>query len=212
MKKKKAKVKKHFTKSDLKLRGWTESAIKKFKLVPDEEKTNPMYSSAPPMKLYLIAKVKRKEKTKGFQEWAQESQKRKESAMKAVSKRRTSTIEKVNETEFFIPKIDKDHLIKLACKSYNRHRRMIELEYGRDYTPATKDSDPEFLNRICVNYLRHNASTYEAKLKSIFGKAGKSEALDIIRTKIYEKIAEFYDYLGAECKRQLSERMMPKVL
>ena len=41
--------------SDLKKRGWSDATIGKFTPEPDDTQANPMYSSAAPMKLYLLA-------------------------------------------------------------------------------------------------------------------------------------------------------------
>ena len=84
---------------------------------------------------------------------------------------------------------------------------MVE-EFGNyDFTPATTDSDSVFLNRVIVNYLRHNLSNYDSKLDDIFGKVGKSEAYRIINTKIYAKIAEVYPVLKDECDNQLMSKL-----
>ncbi len=73
-------------------------------------------------------------------------------------------------------------------------------------------SEPEkkpskLLDRACVNYLRHNMSSYDDKLDGIFRKVGKLDAMDIIRDKVYKKIAEAYPYLRDECELQLEQRL-----
>ena len=85
-----------------------------------------------------------------------------------------------------------------AIEHYNN--RQIEMEnYGN---VATKNSDPEFLKRISVNFLRHCCSSYEYELDKIYGKIGRAEAYIIIKNKILDTIANNYNYLAKEAYRQ----------
>jgi hypothetical protein len=70
---------------DLKERGWTDATIKKFAPKPDGTQVNPAYQSAVPMKLYLLARIKRIERRKTWIAWQEASAVRKKSAAKAVS-------------------------------------------------------------------------------------------------------------------------------
>jgi hypothetical protein len=74
---------------DLKGRGWTDTAIRKFlPTVPDDTRPNPKYRNAgAPMKFWLCKRVHRVEKSKRFIAWAQGTEKRKQAASKGVSKR-----------------------------------------------------------------------------------------------------------------------------
>jgi len=65
---------------------------------------------------------------------------------------------------------------------------------------------PEFLDRITVNHLRHELSSYEAELAALFGKTGRAEATAVIRKRVYRAIADAYPELAAECGRQLTRR------
>jgi hypothetical protein len=58
---------KYFTKTELKLRGWTDLLIRKLLVEPDEMRRHCNHPSWPPMQLYVQSRVKRKEKTKAFQ-------------------------------------------------------------------------------------------------------------------------------------------------
>lgn len=56
-----------FSVPDLKVRGWTPTAIAKFLPEPDDTSPNPYYSRAgAPMKFWLKKRIYRVEKTKGF--------------------------------------------------------------------------------------------------------------------------------------------------
>jgi hypothetical protein len=59
-----------FSVPDLRKRGWTDAAIRRFMPTPDDTRPNPYYSrAAAPMKFYFSNRVKRLERTKGWQEW-----------------------------------------------------------------------------------------------------------------------------------------------
>lgn len=93
----------------------------------------------------------------------------------------------------------------MACEHYNQ----FHFDFDRF---ADSESDEFFLQRICVNYLRHERSEYDYDLDRIFGKAGAEEAREALRDKIYEAIAEKYDWLSEECKRQVLSRLMGNTL
>lgn len=99
---------------------------------------------------------------------------------------------------------------KNAICSYNQfkqERSDESEEENYDFIPANSKSDRIFLNRIIVNYLRHNLSDYDSKLGDIFGRVGTSEAYRIINEKIYSKIAEVYPELKDECDNQLMRKL-----
>lgn len=196
----------HFNKTKLKEREWTDSAIKKFMPTHDREKRNPRYRKAPKMKLYLIERVKKIEQTQEFQDRLVKSRKRSAAMRKSADVRRQKTLELVNEIVFSVPVIEKNELIELACKSYNDFRMKKKIRHGVDFEVLTKKPS-KLLDRACVNYLRHNMSSYDNKLDDIFRKVGKLDAMDIIRAKIYRKIGEVYPYLFDECELQLEQRL-----
>ena len=87
---------------------------------------------------------------------------------------------------------------------------------------AGQNSDKNFLDRICVNYLRHNCinlkeqtgdecykffiSYYEDALVAIYGKTGVREAYKLLSRKIYEKIIEIYPIFLNECVLQMEKK------
>ena len=60
--------------------------------------------------------------------------------------------------------------------------------------------------RMAVNWLRHSASNYEQCLAAINAQLGPGFEAPI-RVRVYELIADAYPELGAECARQLDERL-----
>jgi len=90
-----------------------------------------------------------------------------------------------------------------ACAHYNA----LQLARGNyDYDQATPDSDPAFLERIAVNYLRHELSDYEPELAKLFGQVGRADASSVVRKRVYNAIADAYPDLASECSRQLRDR------
>lgn len=83
----------------------------------------------------------------------------------------------------------------------------LAIERGFEYTPATTDSDPAFLERIAVNYLRHVLSNYEKELAHVYGRMGVRQAYKEISRKVYDAISKGYPWLEEECRRQLKSKM-----
>lgn len=63
------------------------------------------------------------------------------------------------------------------------------------YRKTTKDDNKELLNRICVNYIRHELTSYDSDIKNHIPVDERFWAVDEIRNKINQKIYEKYPYL-----------------
>jgi len=201
------------TKSALKDKGWTEKLITIFLPEPDKTAPNPMYKKSSPMKLYLKSRIKIIEESEEFKNLLKLSEKSKKSAQKAVETKIEKIRKYVSTIEVVVPVIKKKSLIYNACRSYNEFKEMIcsERERDFDFEPATKNSDPLFLERIVVNYLRHNLTHYEDYLEEIFGKVGKDIGYEEIRAKIFTAISITYPWLKNECERQQNYIESPNV-
>ena len=106
--------------------------------------------------------------------------------------------------------------MRAACAHYNQ-RKAILLErhhWQEDYefTPADPgklgwDTFNEFTARICVNFLRHQATGYDyftqCRLK---GKTAKQEAYCLWWEKFAEAVRSRYPNLANEAERQLTAR------
>ena len=193
----------HFSKSGLKERNWTDKAISLFLKTPNKEVENPFYKSASPMKLYLIKRVKKIEKSIEFQDFQKKNKTRRKGAKKSVNTKTAKLLQEVSQWKIKLQKTE--NVVKSAIKNYNNFKLNKNANYDRniEFELATLKSDKNFLDRITVNYLRHSLSNYDKKLKSIFGKIGISKAYKIINKKVYEKIKEVYPELKNECNKQL---------
>lgn len=193
------------TKSALKQRGWTEGAIKRFLGPPDAVKPNPVYRSATPMQLWNAARIAAVEESDDFRRW----QERSKTARQAQSLRmlaqhqqtRSESTAWASTVAINVAALSHSTLIRRACAAYNDLPRT--LEHGAYATPS---DSPEFLERISVNYLRHECTDYDRLLTERFGVTGVAEAQTILRQRVYTAIASAYPHLAAECARQLEER------
>lgn len=100
-----------------------------------------------------------------------------------------------------------EEVIQRACNSYNAYKEEQAFRTGfYDWQRATPGLDTAFLDRITVNYLRHELSHYEVELTRIFGKVGKEEAYVHLNSKVYAAIAALYPKLASECERQAERK------
>ena len=74
------------------------------------------------------------------------------------------------------------------------------------------DRDPVFLDRITVNYIRHELTQYDGALVEVAGQTGIQQAVDAIRARVYEAIADAYPMLADECTRQLERKRLERSL
>ena len=101
--------------------------------------------------------------------------------------------------EIKVPRLDEQPLIKRASGHYNA--RQID-RVGLDLF-ADESSDRVFLERITVNYLRHELTCYEHQLTKIAGKVGADDARMEMKEKVLDAISEKYPWLAKECWRQV---------
>jgi len=182
--------------STVKGRGWTNGLIKKFYPICYKTVPNPKYKRASPMKLYCLARIKKIEKSVKFIKEMELTKKRKESSKKSIQTKIENLRKYLDLLQVDnIPVVKKNELIKLSCENYNNFRERLD--------PANSKSDWSFLQRICVNYLRHCMSEYEELLYEMSGKTGFQEGYDVVNKKIFEKISDAYPWLKEECEKQL---------
>lgn len=189
----------YFTKTDLKEMEWTESLIQKYLPEPDLLKTNPHYASGPKMKLYDVIRVAAIEIRGDFKNDFERSQKRRESAYKAVQTKFKNTMDYLENVKWQIRKKPYKRVVNEAIRSYNRwkdRQAILREDFFDSSQVADEDSDPEFLKRITRNYVRHELTNYDEVLGELRGRVGMEEAYEIIKnSKIEELIVENYPEL-----------------
>lgn len=187
----------YLTSTALKERGWSDALIRDFAAEPCKLVKNPAYRSGPPMRLWGVERIKIIEATPEWQERSAKIMARRPAAqaraLAAAEKKRQETIAFVRA---WVPKIrlpDGVDLVSAACEAYNA----LHDSRGNYTKFATPDANPEFIERIVTNYVRHECSDYEWMLSWIKGRvgAGNSEfgpspAYEEIRALIDAKVDE----------------------
>jgi len=189
----------YITKTGLKERGWTEKSIIQFLGCADKEKPNPHYKKASPMKLYLVERVENIEKSIEYQTFVSSNQGRITGAKKASITKYEKLMNIISKWEIVVPIFSEEEVTAKAIQAYRDFHIFDEVQ--------TETFGHEFLQRISVNYIRHEMSTYDEKLIQLFGKVGKQDGYDLLNEKIYESIAVAYPNLRQECYRQLYRKL-----
>jgi hypothetical protein len=89
-------------------------------------------------------------------------------------------------------------LVRRAISHYNSR-------LGPGDRRATIESSAPFLQRLCVNFLRHTGSNYDAHRNSIRATGGQalSDSVGlIVRERVLAEIARSYGWLAEEAQRQ----------
>ncbi|HPE62478.1 MAG TPA: hypothetical protein PLQ49_00045 [Methanothrix sp.] len=126
-----------------------------------------------------------------------------EAAIKATETKKQKLLAEIGGWKIAVTSEPLDKVRCNAIDAYNVHQDWIcEYEFSA-IRFATEDSDPNFLDRITVNYLRHQLSNYGDYLAQLLGPTGKDEAYKTLRDKILLAIAERFPELATECRRQV---------
>ena len=109
----------------------------------------------------------------------------KKAAKKAVETKTAKTVEWANSISFNVPTFSKDELEYNAVCQYEQYNDT--KFYFRD--------DEDFINRICTNYLRHECTTYDRVLNSLYGLVGRPKAYEIIKEKVNQEIKQKHKWI-----------------
>lgn len=192
--------------SQLRERGWTQGLIAEFLGEPDALKPNPRYRSAAPMRLYALARVEAIEAEPAFGEARARASLRSQRAKATAARKSEELTAQARSMPITVDRLPPDQLLGRAIQAYNRWHEALSFERGYDHEPASAASDPGFLARITVNFVRHSLTAYDHSLAAAAGKIGVHAAVAIIRQRVYQAIAAAYPDLADECQRQLSDR------
>ena len=125
--------------------------------------------------------------------------KRVQASKAAAAKRAKQLIDYVEGLTIEVPELADEVLLRRAIENYND----LHVDHGKC---ASSSDSPEFLDRICVSYLRHCCTQYEAELDNLFGEVGVDDAVTALRERISDAIAMEYPALAAECAQQMLAR------
>lgn len=202
-----------YNKTELKERGWTETAITKFLGNPDRKGKNRKGRKGK-VSLYFKERVHHAEQTPNFKEWKLKSATRSQASLAAAEKKRQETLTKVSSR---LDSIDLKDEYKHLTRQELRHqasesflaieKRREERSRGKYVAEQiTSRRTDAFFDRIEANYLRHEGTVYDEELKEYFNATGVGQAIDMVREKIYNTIASYYPHLERECEKQLGKR------
>ena len=190
-------TKEFITKTDLiSIRKWTDRLIKKYMPVPDTIKNNPHFRRASEMKLYKISRVESIEKKELFLIDFQKTILRRKSSSKMVRTKKDNLLIQISELPISVEIIPRNELVPLVIDDYN------DRNYFKDYL-TFQDLDQSTLQRLTVNYIRHQLTSYNRYLDLILSKVGKEEGYRLLNERIYKCISESYPDLTGECALQL---------
>jgi hypothetical protein len=186
----------------LKRKGWTKAAIEKFLGTHDGTRGNPFYRSGAPMKLYGWKRVEKVEASQDWNTWCEKSEPRRKAAVRRAASKRQELLDEIEALQIKVPELSQSDLQERAVEHRN-----VQMCTREGYSTASVESaDPEHLQRWCVNFLRHQCTEYDSRLKALHGRVGKGEAAVELRTKMNEAIGDAYPDLIDECYRQIRRR------
>lgn len=151
------------------------------------------------MRLWALERVEAVEATEAFKEALKRAEKRVQAGRKGAQKRRELTLDLAKTLPLEVPRTSLEELAEAAALHYE------ELTGERVRFKPWPEPDP-FRDRLCVNFLRHEATEYEEYLDEFWGKPGTREAYLVLWERFARAVAEAYSELAKEAKRQLRER------
>ncbi len=199
-------------------RGWSLKLIRDFLGEPDDVKPLGRYCEE---HRFLLPRIERIEKTDEFKTAQEKYLKRRNAGKQAAKTQSQLRIENAKTVIIRVRRLPEKEVLEEAIEHFNyrQNRRYFNNDNYWNITLAGTDSDSRFLERITVNYIRHNLTSYDSKLFAQRGRIGGDQAVPIIRRRVFEEIACAYPHLSEECDRQMIQRCLkseeelkPKIL
>jgi len=188
----------YITKTDLiKERKWNIKLIDSLLKTPDLSYQDKTYKVI--VKLFSVERVKDAELSAEFREAQIPLAKRRHSAQAGVKTKERKLLEEVEKMAIDVEVIDRSKLERLAIGQYEEHKQERSHYYFNDDGYGYED----IIERLMVNYLRHQMTDYHHFLYQFKTKVGKHEACWALKKKILYVIWQKYPYLEEECKSQL---------
>ncbi|MGW0468987.1 hypothetical protein ACWDX6_27555 [Streptomyces sp. NPDC003027] len=176
----------------LRERGWTDAMVRDLLGEPDVQGRDPRRWSIAPVRLYLLARVEAVERTPEFGRCAAASGTRSAVAEAGAQRRRRAVLAAIRAEPIVVPRLPAAELERRAV----RHRHLLGARSPGGVVAGA-------LVRWQVSYLRHALSRYDTLLDGLYGSTGRAEAERLLRTRLYEAIAEAYPALARECRRRI---------
>lgn len=190
----------HVTGPELRRRGWTAAAISRFLGQPDEVVQAQRGGWSYTVHHFAAGRVRLAEGSPAFGDWLRQRDARREAARRGEARVLAEALERVSAPPWIHP----ERLRQLAVEHYNR-RLLAQMDRTQEWDkrPAALDSEPAFLERISVNYLRHAGTPYDAVLRRLERMGERGRALvPAVKRRVLEAIAAVFPELAEECERQ----------
>lgn len=136
------------------------------------------------MQLYSPAHIEQKESQEEWQQAKARASARSQASKIAAARKATELVERAEQIRITIQRLPLERVMEEAIASYNDYHWEIALRHGEIWEPATEQSDPAFLERITVNYIRHHLTSYDTHLEQVAGQVGVLQAGKVIRRRI----------------------------
>lgn len=192
----------YFTAGGLHRRGWRAGAIERFLGAPDAVVPGERGGWSYVSHHYAAARVLAAESSAEFRAWAAARDARRQATERGIQRVRAE----VEAWVPVVPRMDLGTLRQLAVDNFNDFAlSKAERRGWEGVRLAALDSEPGFLARICVNYLRHHTTSYEVQLQRInaLGYRQPHGLATAVKRRALEAIATSYPELQVECARQL---------
>jgi hypothetical protein len=154
------------------------------------------------MRLYALTRVEAAESTVEFIAAKTKAARRVNGAKAAADTKRTALMQQIERMTVKVALVN--NVTARAIKSYNAWNWEKQIDRDRDFPPASFDSDPDFLQRITVNYIRHELTDYDLSILEAAKKVGADDARVAIKQKVLAAISAQYPALKLECDDQSS--------
>ncbi|MBD1890502.1 hypothetical protein [Coleofasciculus sp. FACHB-SPT9] len=214
----------YYTKSDLKSLGWTNGAIASFLSEPDTTAPNPYSRKASPVKLFSKDRVNQVMQSEPFTTWqsktAPQRLKASDNMKELMAARQNALVDQIIK-RLEIYWTDKETLETLVNSAMTRweeqkiyresqRRKEAPCEMDRIERP-TWNSDINFLERITLNYIRHECSNYHELLRSLEEQVGRQAAYESLKNEIAERVeAKFGSlYVGIKKLKAIEQNLLP---
>lgn len=164
---------------------------------------NPHYKCASPMKLYALSAVTGLLSLKEVQDAIEKRKRRSLAAKKAVETKLNNINAKVEAATQNLIIGKESNVEDNAIAAYNEHESYKTSLYD-DYAPRyiTTQAPKEVLDRITVNYIRHQLTDYDDTLYLSQHMTGKHSFYRKYRNNVLDAIANAYPTYAAECENQ----------
>jgi hypothetical protein len=189
------------TASKLKERGWTDALIRKFLGMPDNYAANFVYPGGAPVRLYRLDRISTIEGSEEFRQAQEQSAKRRTASGKALDTKRAAALKWIDSLDGpKLPPAPRAEITRLAIDWFNE----VHAWRGDGGRWFTGNESEKQLAAVVVDYVLHQLTDYETKLRRAVGKLPHADDLAVIRAKILAAIGAVFPWLASECARRKS--------